>query len=151
MASLDPEQPEFLPDALESGTINTVGAASISAGIDFVKSMGTDNIFVHESILCKNLISELKKMRNVTVYRTAGANYLPIVLFNVGGYSPEETAAFLNSRGFALRAGLHCSGLAHKTIGTLPDGAVRFAPSVFNNAEEVKRLSAAIRELSEKK
>ena len=144
--SLSPEQPAFLPDALESGTVNTVGAVSLSAGIDFVKSIGTDNIYVHESILCKNFISELKDIGGTKIYRRAGAGYLPIVLFNIGDIPPEETAAYLNSRGFALRAGLHCAPAAHKSIGTLPGGAVRFAPSVFNTADEVHRLSSAVRE-----
>ncbi len=149
-ASLDPEQPDLLPDALESGTVNTVGAASLSAGIDFVKSMGTDNIFIHESMICREFISELKNIGGVKIYRTTGASYLPIVLFNIEGSSPEETAAYLNRNGFALRAGLHCSALAHKSIGTLPDGAVRFSPSVFNKPAEVTAIAAALRRLADR-
>ncbi len=78
------------------------------------------------------------------IYRRAGAKYLPIVLFNIEGLTSEETAAYLNRRGFALRGGLHCSGMAHRSVGTLPDGAVRFAPSAFNTPDEVDRLSAAV-------
>lgn len=143
-ASLDPDQPDILPDALESGTINTVGAISLSAGISFVKNTGISNIFAHESALCAIFISEMKKIKEVKIYRSDEAEYLPIVLFNIEGVLPERTAGFLNSRGYALRAGLHCAGLAHRTIGTLPDGAVRFAPSVFNTGDEAAGLCRVV-------
>ena len=49
-------------------------------------------------------------------------------------------SSYLNKNGFALRAGLHCAPVAHKKIGTLNFGAVRFSPSVFNNTNEVDLL-----------
>lgn len=141
--SLDPLQPDFLPDALESGTVNTIGAISLSAGIDFVRSMGIDRIYSHEMQLCDRFIRQLKRSGNITIYRSSG-KYLPIVLFNVGNAASEETCSYLNSKGFALRGGLHCARLAHMTLGTAPDGAVRFAPSVFNTPEETDRLAGEI-------
>lgn len=149
--SLDPEQPDFMPDALESGTINTLGAISLSAGIDFVKSMGMDRIYSHETKLCDRLMNRLKKSDKIKVYREQNGNYLPIVLFNVRGAASEETCSYLNSKGFALRGGLHCSRLAHLTLGTAPDGAVRFAPSVFNTTEETDRLSSEILKFADRK
>lgn len=148
--SLDPEQPDFLPDALESGTVNTIGAISLAAGLDFVNSIGRDKIYAHEKGLCDRLIEKLEKIDGVTVYRQQGAEYLPIVLFNIKGALPEEAAGFFNDKGFALRGGLHCSGLAHKTVGTLPDGAVRFAPSVFNTASETDRFAKVVAEAAKK-
>ena len=63
-----------------------------------------------------------------------------VLSFNVLNHSSEETAQFLNTKGFALRAGLHCAPTAHKKIGTLSNGTVRFSPSVFNNENEVDIL-----------
>ncbi len=142
--SIEPAQPDFLPDSLESGTVNTVGICTLSAGLDFVKGIGAENICKHEMRLCNIFISLLSGKKNVIIYRKRGAKYLPIVLFNVRGVLPEETAGILNDKGFALRGGLHCAPLAHKSIGTLPDGAVRFAPSVFNTEREVYSLAAAV-------
>ncbi len=142
--SLDPKQPDFLPDALESGTINTIGAISLSAGLDFVRNMGIDRIFDHETALCDRLAAALEGDPNIVIYRRKGAKYLPLLLFNIKGVLPETVCGYLNDKGFALRGGLHCSGLAHRTLGTLPDGAVRFAPSVFNTASETDRLARAI-------
>ncbi len=148
--SLDPEQPDFLPDSLESGTVNTIGAISLAAGLDFVNSIGKDKIYAHEKSLCDRLIARLRRIDGVTVYRQEGAEYLPIVLFNISGALPEEACRFFNDKGFALRGGLHCSGLAHEAIGTLPDGAVRFAPSVFNTAAETERFAKAVSEAAKK-
>ena len=54
----------------------------------------------------------------------------------------------LNQYGFCLRAGLHCSPLAHYSLGT-PDGTVRFAPSVFNNEQQVESLVKTIKKNTE--
>lgn len=147
--SLEAEQTPFLPEGLESGTVNTVGIVSVGAGIDFLKSMGQKRIHGYEEHLCRRFISELEKIGGVRIYRRERCSYLPIVLFNVEGRSPEETAAYLSDSGFALRGGLHCSGLAHRTAGTLPDGGVRFAPSVFNTEAQVIALAKTVKRFAE--
>lgn len=91
-----------------------------------------------------NGISDLPRVR---IYRKRDAEYLPIVLFNIEGMTPENTASYLNDNGFALRGGLHCSPLAHNANGTMPDGAVRFAPSVFSTPMETARLINAVRKI----
>lgn len=148
--SLELEQPDFLPDKLEIGTVNTVGIISLGAGIEFINKTGIQNLYKHELSLCELFINEMSKLSKVIIYRKKNAKYLPIVLFNINGYSANETAGFLSDHGFALRSGLHCSGMAHKAIGTLPDGAVRFSPSVFNSEEEVRKLIMLINILVKK-
>lgn len=144
--SLEAVQPDFLPDSLESGTVNTAGIIGLGAGIEFVKKIGIDKIYEHENLLCRKFISEMKKLKNVVVYRDERCkNYLPVVSFNVNGYTANETAEILSNHGFALRGGLHCSGLAHTSIGTVPDGTVRFSPSVFNKINEVETLVKIIK------
>ena len=85
----------------------------------------------------------------MTVYRDDRVkSYLPVVSFNVAGLSANETAAKLSDMGFALRGGLHCSGLAHTALGTVPDGTVRFSPSVFNSEKEVRALASAVKKIA---
>lgn len=146
-SSMNLIQPDFLPDSLESGTVNTTGIIALKSGIDFVRKMGTDKIYAHENRLCRKFISLLDPER-VTVYRTEGLNYAPVVSFNINGMPPEEAAGLLSDRGYCLRAGLHCSPLAHKTLGT-DEGTVRFAPSVFNNENQVYGLTKEIKKLCE--
>lgn len=147
-ASMERDQPDFLPDSLESGTINTSGAIGLGAGIRFVKKLGTDRIYDHENELCRIFIHETENIGEMTVYRGETENYLPIVSFNIAGLSANETAAKLSDAGFALRGGLHCSGLAHTSLGTVPDGTVRFSPSVFNTEKEVHALASALKKIA---
>lgn len=146
--SLEAEQTPFLPEGLESGTLNTVGIISVGAGIDFIRRVGMERIHEHETALCQRFIHGLEHESGVRIYRRERCSYLPIILFNAEGSSPEETAAYLNDKGFALRGGYHCSGLAHRSAGTLPEGAVRFSPSVFNTSYQVDMLIKAVKELA---
>lgn len=145
--SLELEQPDFLPDGLECGTVNVCGIAGLEAGIRFVASKGTAAIRHHEETLCRRLINGICREESVHIYRGRG-DYLPIVSFNIDGYTANEAAAALNDRGFALRGGLHCAGLAHKAIGTAPEGTVRFSPSVFNSVSDTDSLICAVRNLA---
>lgn len=137
-----PDQPDMMPDVLESGTPNVIGAASIRAGIRFVKAKGISNIYRTETALCNALIQEFSSMPEITVFRNPESEYVPILSFLVEGEEPEETAAFLAKKGYCLRAGLHCAPLAHHTLGT-PSGTVRFSPSVFSRLSDIPPLAAA--------
>ncbi len=143
-ASRSDSQPDFLPDRLESGTQNIVGAASMKAGIEFIEQTGREQIYRHEDRLCSLFINGIKAIPEVAVYRSDKARYAPIVSFNVEGSSPEDTAMALAKEGFCLRAGLHCAPLAHEHNGT-PEGTVRFAPSVMNSDKEVTLLVNCIK------
>lgn len=139
------KHPEFLPDSLESGTINTAGIIALKEGIEFVRKKTVNRIYEHESRLCKRFIDGLRGTDTV-IYRKDGLRYVPVVSFNVKGIAPEIAAEELDKRGFCLRAGLHCAPLAHHSLGTT-DGTVRFSPSVFNNEEQVDRLVYTIKKI----
>ena len=145
-SSLTLSQPDFLPDALESGTLNTVGIASVGAGIRFLKRITTDRIKKYEDHLADTFISNLPDSEKITVYRSPGTSWVPVVSFNIKDIPSEEAAAILNEKGFCLRAGFHCAPLAHRTLAT-EKGTVRFAPSVFNNEQEVKKLCYHIKNM----
>lgn len=145
-ASESLRQPELLPEALESGTLNIPGIMSLKAGIEFVSRKGTDAIRAHEEKLCRQFMDGISKCRNVIIYRDTQAKYAPIVSFNIRGIAPGRTAALLSKEGLCLRSGLHCAALAHTHLGT-PDGTVRFSPSVFNKPEEVTKLIYVVKSL----
>ena len=136
-------QPDLLPDSLESGTLNTTGIMSLKAGIGFVKRTGTDHIFRHETELCEQFIGLISDIDDIVVYRDKSASYMPIVSFNIRCMPSGRTADILAKQGYCLRAGLHCSALAHAQLGT-KEGTVRFSPSVFSRSEDVSRLASAI-------
>jgi cysteine desulfurase family protein len=143
--SKEPAQPDFLPDRFESGTINTAGAISLGAGVDFVRSRGIDMIRAHESELCERFFRGVSRMPAVKLYSSVfDERFVPVVPFNIGDMPAEQAANLLSDAGFALRGGFHCAYPAHKKIGTSDQGAVRFSPSVFNTPAEVSSLIRAV-------
>lgn len=139
-------QPSLLPESLESGTLNIPGIMSLKAGAEFVLSKGIANIAAHEEAVCRAFLQELGGFDRVRIYRSPGADHVPIVSFNVEGIPPEKVSAALSEKGFCLRAGLHCAPLAHDTNGT-KNGTVRFSPSVFSRTQDAVRLAEKIKEL----
>lgn len=149
-ASESLEQPDFLPDRFESGTINTPGAIALGAGVDFVKARKAENILSHETALCRGLCEQLRRIPGVRVYSDIDRypdKFAPVVSFNIAGLPSAEASTRLSDMGFCLRGGLHCAPLAHEKLGTLETGTVRFAPSVFTTPDEVNRLVGAVRTL----
>ena len=83
-------------------------------------------------------------MPDIVVYRHRDTLYAPVVSFAPRTGDCSELALRLQQRGFCLRSGLHCAPLAHETIGTMAQGTIRFAPSVFNSPGQVNGLLRAI-------
>lgn len=136
--SINPNQPDYLPDRLESGTLNNSGIISLGAGIDFINSKGMSNIYNHELMLTDYLYSAMKRMDSVSLYcpKPEANKSVPIISFNLKDYQSEKTAALLAEKNIAVRAGLHCAPLAHKFFGTIDTGTVRLCPSVFTTKNE---------------
>lgn len=138
-------QTPFLPERLESGTVNTLGIIGLGEGVEFIKGYGIMNAYRKEEMLCRSFISKLSPHREIIIYRKPNAMYAPIVSFNIAGRTSQEVAEYLNKQGFCLRGGLHCAAVAHRFNGTVSSGTVRFAPSVFNNEAQVAGLCETIK------
>lgn len=144
--SINYAQPTILPEMLESGTVNLPAIASVGAGIDFVSSIG-DKVYNYETGLVKRLYNNLVEYDIKFYTNPNDRGYAPVICFNVADIPSEQVADTLNKKGFALRAGLHCAPIAHKKIGTVKQGAVRFSPSVFNKIYEVDLLVKEIKNI----
>ncbi len=140
--SIHPVQPEELPERLESGTVNLPGVAGLKAGIEFVKQKTTNRIHKYEMDLLQYAYQGLKNIRRVTLYTPfpQREQYTSVLSFNINQLHSMEASEKLSEGGFALRAGLHCAPNAHRRLGTVSFGTVRFAPSVFNTKGEVNRF-----------
>jgi cysteine desulfurase/selenocysteine lyase len=144
------EQPDFLPDLCESGTLNAVGLAGLEAGVRWVLERGVETIRAHEVELAQRLIVGLGEIPGVTVYGGLDSDLqTSTVSFNIIGMEPSEVGLRLDEEyGILCRVGLHCAPAAHKTIGTFPAGTVRFGLGAFNMREEVDTAVAAVGELA---
>ena len=143
-------QPDFLPDMCESGTPNVVGLAGLEAGVGWVLERGVDAIRAHEVALAQALIEGLQSIPGVIVYGTLDPELqTATVSFNIDGMPPSLVGLHLDDEyGIRCRVGLHCAPSAHRTMGTFPDGTVRFGLSAFNTAEEVGVALGAVRTLA---
>jgi cysteine desulfurase family protein len=144
------QQPDFLPDKYEGGTVNASGIAGLGAGVRFVLEQGIERIRAHEEGLTARLLAGLQEIPHVQVYGTLdAAQQTATVSFNVAGVEPSDVALRLDDEfGVLCRAGLHCAPAAHRTIGTYPRGTVRFGLGYLNTLEEVDAALAAVRQIA---
>lgn len=139
------EMPDFLPDRLEPGTHNVPGAAGLLEGLRFVARKGPAHILAHERGLAVQCAHALSRLEGVAVYAAPRlAHQAGVVSFRVEGMDCEEVGARLAKQGIAVRSGLHCAPLAHRTAGTLETGTVRASFSAFNTPGEVSALVRAV-------
>lgn len=143
-------QPEFMPDALESGTLNVAGIAGLGASVRFLMETGVEAVQTHERELATRFIDGARAIPGVTVYGPGDPTArCGIVSFNVEGVSPSEVGLLLDETfGVMARTGLHCAPSAHRTIGTFPGGTVRFGFGWFNTAAEVDTAIEAVRQIA---
>ncbi len=150
--SLSMEQPEDLPDRLESGTPNTSGICGVRAGMEFVNRRGREAVYRHEIRCLQQVYDRLIGCSSIRFYtpRPRVGNIVPVLSLNVDDVPSEQTAAMLDEHGIAVRAGLHCAPAAHRHFGTLEQGTVRLAPSVFSTEEEVAYISKVFLKIAKK-
>lgn len=144
------EQPDMSPDRYESGTPNGPGIIGLGAGIQYINTRGMDAIRNHEEQLTQYFIEEVNKIPGVKLYGPCDVRQqAAVVSLNIKDYDSSEIAYILDEQyDIMVRPGLHCAPLAHKTIGTFDQGAVRFSFSPFNTMDEIEYGIKAIREIA---
>ena len=143
-------QPDLLPDKYESGTHNTPGIVGLNEGVKFIFKEGIDKIKEHEEELCKYMLERLEEVPNIKIYGPKDANKrASVISINIGNMDSGEITFLLDSEyDIATRSGIHCAPLAHKTLGTLEQGAVRFSIGYFNTKEEIDKAINALKEIA---
>jgi cysteine desulfurase / selenocysteine lyase len=142
------EQPDFMPDKFESGTLNGPGIAGLAAGIDFITKTGIDAIQEHGKELTGRFLAQLANDSDViTVLGPKDPTaMLPTISLSMSGADAGEVARKLNDEfGLCLRVGLHCAPQAHRTLGTFPKGTLRLSFGYLNTIEEIDRIVVALR------
>lgn len=147
--SADEIQPELLPDKFESGTPNGVGIAGLGAGVRWVLNQGIPTLCEHDRELSRLLVQGLSAIPNVTVYGPSDPNHrVATVSFTVSNRQVSEIGGLLDDRFDILcRVGLHCAPAAHRTLGTFPEGTVRFAAGPSIQPEQVRQAVAAVEQI----
>lgn len=171
------QQPDFFPDVLESGTRNNVGIAGLGAGVEFILQTGVETIRRHEMNLLESLVEGLIDVPGITLYGPLKPQIqVPILSVTFDQALPDnlhqsfggcgnraipatfesihpQQAGTILSQEFEIlvRVGLHCAPLAHRALGSFPDGTVRFSMGYFNTQEDVRIAVEAVKKIAEKK
>jgi cysteine desulfurase / selenocysteine lyase len=148
--SLSEIQPHEWPEAFEAGTPNVPGILSMGEGLAFIESEGMETIRRRGSEQIEYLWNELSSIEKVKLYGPPpGDGRIAVLSLNIRGWDADDVGNILNhNHDIYVRTGLHCSPLAHKTIGTHPKGAVRLSPGYFTMRVELQAVVEAIRAMS---
>ncbi len=126
------------PESYEAGTVAVPNIVGLREGIRFVRGLGTDYLREKEERVCRYLRTEFGNTRGIRlVYPESNGGCLVTLLCDVK--PPTALAEELASRGFCMRAGMHCAPLAHDTLKTGGD-ALRISPGAFSNVYEAEKL-----------
>lgn len=143
-----PRQPLKMPEMLEAGTSNTPGILSLGAGIDYINSIGLENIRKHKTELVNYFIKSLSNIPEIIIYDNFNIERGAVVALNIKGIPSSELSDILSEEfNICTRGGFHCAPLAHKYLGTYEDGAVRFSFGYTNTIEEVQYCISALKEI----
>ena len=138
--------PTHMPDAFEAGTLNLPGIIGLNEGLSYIESVGMKNIHNHELTLTKTFLEGLRSITGINIIgkqdiqdRTA------VVSITIDGLDAASIAYELESNYHIMtRVGLHCAPRAHQTLGTYPEGTVRFSFGYANTLEEVDMALSAL-------
>ena len=138
--------PTHMPDAFESGTLNLPGIIGLNEGLAYIESQGMENIHNHELALTQAFLEGLQSIDVVNIIgkqdiqdRTA------VVSITIDSMDPASIAYELESTYHIMtRVGLHCAPRAHQTLGTYPEGTVRFSFGYANTHEDVVSALSAL-------
>ena len=143
--------PDYLPDRFESGTPNLPGIYGFEEALRFIEETGIDALRAHELELTARFLEGLRTIPNLRLCGTEELSRRVGVISVDFTQADNAEAAFRleNEFGILTRCGLHCAPSAHKTLGTFPQGTVRFSLGFSSTAADVDAALAALRAISE--
>ena len=140
------EMPNMLPDKYESGTLNLPGIIGLHAALMYLKEVGVEAVHDKKMELTAYFLEELKKFPSIHVAgRKDTDQRVAVVSLDFQNADNAMVAFELESEyGIMTRVGLHCAPMAHKSLGTYPQGTVRIAFSASNTKDEIDVLLKAL-------
>lgn len=138
-----------LPHKFEAGTVNAAGAAGLKAALDYVSSIGFDELMRREHALTERAFNAVRNIPHVQVLGSDKAEeHTGIVTFVLDGVHPHDISEILASDGIAVRAGHHCAQPLLKHLGHL--STTRASLAFYNTEDEVDRFVASLSTIRER-
>ena len=137
------------PRRFEGGTIDIAAVIGLGAAVDYLTTIGIDNIEAHEKKLVRQMYEGLTALRDVEVYGPGPESRVGLVPFNVGDLNPHDVALALDvSANVMVRSGHHCAQPLSKTV-LGKQGTVRASCYLYNTTNEVDVLVSAVKDIAE--
>ena len=134
------------PLKFEAGTPDYVATHGLAKALDYVSSLGMDNILSHEQDLTRYALQQLHTVEGIHIYGHSNDSGDAVISFNVGNIHPMDLGTLLDQLGIAVRTGHHCAQPLMDRLGVL--GTVRASFGLYNTREEVDALVAGIKRVS---
>ena len=131
-----------VPEVFEAGTPNIEGVLGLSSAIDYLNSLGMENIEKYDNYLIKYMMDKITKLDNVTVYNKNAD--VAICSFNVNGIFAQDVGSYLNKNHIAVRTGNQCAKILHNVTGN--DQIIRASMYLYNTTEEIDRFVDVIKD-----
>lgn len=137
-----------LPENLEGGTPNIAGAIGLAAAIEYVETLGLNDIHAHETTLMKYALTKLRSAfgKAVHILGTEDVNKRAgIISFALDGIHPHDLAHLLGEENICVRAGEHCASPLHRRLHLGATTRVGF--SIYNDTNDIDRLVEGLQKI----
>ena len=136
-----------LPFKFEAGTPDYVATHGLATAIDYIQSVGFDEIEAYEQELTKYCMEQLQTIDGMRIFGPSTINHDAVVSFNVGNIHHMDMGTLLDRLGIAVRTGHHCAQPLMDRLGIL--GTVRASFALYNTKEEIDTLVAGVKRVSQ--
>ena len=137
---------EHPPLKFEAGTPDYIATHGLATALDYVTSLGMDNILAHEQDLTRYALQQLREIEGMHIYGHRNDSGDAVISFNVGDIHHMDLGTLLDQLGIAVRTGHHCAQPLMDRLGIL--GTVRASFGLYNTREEVDALVAGIKRIA---
>ena len=134
------------PLKFEAGTPDYIATHGLATALDYVTSLGMDNILAHEQDLTRYALQQLREIEGMHIYGHRNDSGDAVISFNVGDIHHMDLGTLLDQLGIAVRTGHHCAQPLMNRLGIL--GTVRASFGLYNTREEVDALVAGIKRIA---
>ncbi len=149
--SEEDRQPDFMPDRFETGSLNAIGIAGLSAGVQWVLNQSVSKLASHDLSLMSTFIEGVGDIRGLEFFGPQGVkDRAGVFTLRIQGIDPLELSVLLESQfGILTRSGLHCAPLLHRALGTIEKGgATRLSFGAFLSEQDVSYATDALAEIA---
>ena len=134
-----------IPSRFETGTPAIADVIGLGTAIDYIESIGYENIHNHTKELYDYTMEKLEKIEGITIYNKNAD--VPIISFNITDIHPHDASPLFDERGICLRAGHHCAQLITKWLNCI--GTLRGSFYIYNNKEDADKFIETVIEAVE--